>query len=125
MTIELHYIHGKKVAEIVADGVVLSTVESGIDLLGNMYYQGFDHVIIYAQNITPDFFDLTTKMAGDIVQKFVQYQLPLTLVGDFSTYNSASLHAFIVESNKGKHIHFVGSLSEALKNILNKKEGAH
>lgn len=115
MTIETHTIRDKKIAEIKADEIVLSTLEDGLDLLGNLYYQGFDKIILHQKHITPAFFNLKTKLAGDILQKFTQYQMPLAIVGEFSTYNSNSLNDFIYESNKGKQVNFVSSLADALK----------
>ncbi|MCH5720549.1 DUF4180 domain-containing protein [Niabella hibiscisoli] len=115
MHIETHHINGIKAAEIVMDEIILRTTAEGLDLLGNLYYQGFDKIIIHKRNITPDFFDLKTGIAGDILQKFAQYQMPLVIVGDFSTFDSKSLHDFIFESNKGKQINFVSTLSEVVK----------
>ncbi|WP_461533938.1 DUF4180 domain-containing protein [Sinomicrobium sp.] len=114
MKIETHNINDKKIAEIITDEIILSATEDGLDLLGNLYYQGFDKIIIHEKNITPEFFDLKTKIAGDILQKFTQYQMPLTIVGDFSKFNSKSLNDFIFESNKGKQVNFVGSQWEAI-----------
>lgn len=95
MNIETHNINDKKIAEIITDEIILKTTEDGLDLLGNLNYQGFDKIIIHEKNIIPDFFDLKTKIAGDILQKFTQYQMPLTIVGDFSKFNSKSLNDFI------------------------------
>jgi len=115
MNVITHHINDKKIAEILTDEVVLRTTEDGLDLLGNLSYQGFDKIIIHSRNIIPDFFDLKTKIAGDILQKFAQYEMPLAIVGDFSVYNSKSLNDFIYESNKRKKINFVTSQPEALK----------
>jgi hypothetical protein len=114
MKIETHHSKGKKIAEIITEEIILSTTEEGLDLLGNLYYQGFDKIIVHEKNISPDFFDLKTKIAGDILQKFTQYQMPLAIVGDFSKFTSKSLNDFIFESNKGRQINFVSSLSEAI-----------
>lgn len=119
MRIETHNINGKKVAEIITDEIILKTTEDGLDLLGNLYYQGFDKIIIHEKNITPDFFDLKTKIAGDILQKFTQYKMPLVIVGDFSKFKSENLGNFIFESNKGKQVNFVNSQSEAIKALTN------
>jgi hypothetical protein len=54
-------------------------------------------------------------MAGEILQKFSNYRVKLAIVGDFSKYSSKSLADFIYESNKGKHINFVATKTEALK----------
>ncbi|MCH5596759.1 DUF4180 domain-containing protein [Niabella ginsengisoli] len=120
MKIETHSINYIKIAEIITDKIILRTIEDGLDLLGNLYYQGFNEIIIHEKNITPDFFDLKTKIAGDILQKFAQYQMPLIIVGDFSKFKSKSLNDFIYESNKGRQINFVASQSEAIKVLSDK-----
>ena len=117
MIIETHNIGNIKVAEIIADKIILTSTEDGLELLGNLYYQGFDKVIIHEKNITPEFFDLKTKIAGNILQKFAQYQMPLIIVGDFSKYKSKSLNDFIFESNKGSQVNFVSDLSRVLQPV--------
>ncbi|MGP1409280.1 DUF4180 domain-containing protein [uncultured Porphyromonas sp.] len=114
MEIKTHNIEDTKVAEIITDKVILRSTEDGLDLLGNLYYQGFDKIIIHEKNITPEFFDLKTKIAGEILQKFAQYQMPLIIVGDFSKYKSKSLNDFIFESNKSQQINFIKDLSNIL-----------
>ncbi|WP_311552752.1 DUF4180 domain-containing protein [Porphyromonas endodontalis] len=114
MEIKTHNIDNTKVAEIITDKVILRSTEDGLELLGNLYYQGFDKIIIHEKNITPEFFDLRTKIAGEILQKFAQYQMPLIIVGDFSKYQSKSLNDFIFESNKSKQINFIEDLSNIL-----------
>ncbi|MDC1542064.1 DUF4180 domain-containing protein [Candidatus Pseudothioglobus singularis] len=114
MEIKTHNIEDTKVAEIITDKVILRSTEDGLDLLGNLYYQGFDKIIIHEKNITPEFFDLRTKIAGEILQKFAQYQMPLIIVGDFSKYKSKSLNDFIFESNKSQQINFIKDLSNIL-----------
>ena len=114
MEIKTHNIDNAKVAEIITDKVILRSTEDGLDLLGNLYYQGFDKIIIHEKNITPEFFDLRTKIAGEILQKFAQYQMPLIIVGDFSKYKSKSLNDVIFESNKSQQINFIKDLSNIL-----------
>lgn len=67
-----------------------------------MYYQGFDKVIIYRKNIVSDFFDLKTKMTGEILQKFSNYRVRLVIIGDFENVARKSLRDFIYESNNGR-----------------------
>lgn len=115
MEIKSHNIDELKVAEVIFDGILIGNIEDGLDLLGSLYYQGFDKIVVYEINITPDFFDLKNGIAGEILQKFSNYRISLTLIGDFSKYSNKSLQDFIHESNKGHHINFVDSISEALE----------
>lgn len=117
MRIETHRIGQAKVAEIQAEGLVLTSVEDGLSLLGDLYYQGFDKIILHEENIVPEFFDLKTKLAGEVLQKFVQYRMPLAVVGDFSKYTSKSLRDFIYECNQGRQVNFAQELSSALKDL--------
>ena len=115
MKIESHHINDAKIAEVISDIVIINKAEDGLDLLGNLYYQGFDRIVIHEKNITVEFFDLKSGIAGEILQKFSNYRVRLAIVGDFSKYKSKSLNDFMVESNKGRHINFVTSVPEAIK----------
>ena len=115
MEIKIHTIDDRKIAEIISDDIVLQTVEDAVDLIGNMSYQGFDKLIIHEENMISDFFELKNKIAGNILQKFSQYSMPLAIIGDFEKYESKSLNDFIFESNKGKQIHFVTTIEDGLK----------
>ena len=115
MEIKIHTIDNRKIAEIISDDTVLQTVEDAVDLIGNMSYQGFDKLIIHEENMISDFFELKNKIAGNILQKFSQYSMPLSIIGDFEKYESKSLNDFIFESNKGKQINFVTTIEDGLK----------
>ena len=115
MEIKIHTIDNRKIAEIISDDIVLQTVEDAIDLIGNMSYQGFDKLIIHEENMISDFFVLKNKIAGNILQKFSQYSMPLAIIGDFEKYESKSLNDFIFESNKGSQINFVTTIEDGLK----------
>ncbi|KAB1231701.1 DUF4180 domain-containing protein [Chryseobacterium viscerum] len=117
MIIQSHEINNTKIAEIISDDIIIQSAADGLNLMGNIYYQGFDTLILHEKNITPEFFDLKTKMAGDILQKFSNYRIGLTIVGDFEKYESKSLKDFIFESNKTKHVNFVNTLEDALNNF--------
>ena len=56
MKIEEHNINNILIAEILSEAIIINTSQDGLDLLGNLYYQGFDKVVIHKGNITPDFF---------------------------------------------------------------------
>ncbi|ASW73283.1 alpha/beta hydrolase [Chryseobacterium piperi] len=115
MKIKTHHINNLSIAEVTADSIVIGSAQDGLDLLGDLYYNNFDKIIVYEKNITPDFFDLKTKIAGDVLQKFSNYRIPLAIVGDFTQYQSKSMKDFIFESNKTGSVNFVKTLEEALE----------
>ncbi len=119
MKIELHTINNTKIAEVISDDIVIKSTEDGLDLLGNLYYQDFDKIVIHEKNITPDFFDLKNGIAGEILQKFSNYRVRLAIIGDFTRYSGKTIKDFIYESNKVGQINFVSSTSQALKILSN------
>ena len=85
--------------------------------MANSRYQGADRVLIYEKNLHPDFFELKTGMAGEILQKFSNYRMSLAIVGEFSKYTSKSLKDFIYESNKGGAVIFAENRETALEKL--------
>ena len=119
MDIRIDEINGTSVAVVASTEVIINDVQDALDLLGNSSYQGASKVIIRKEHLNPDFFDLKTGMAGEILQKFSNYRQHLAIVGDFSEFTSKSLRDFIYESNKTGRIVFVGTEHEA-KELLGK-----
>ncbi len=117
MDIKEHLINQVKVAEIVSDETVIKDEETGKDLLGTLYYSGYDRVIIHERNITPSFFQLKNRMAGEILQKFSNYRVRLAIVGSFDKHTGKSIQDFMYESNQGKQVNFLQSPKEALHNL--------
>jgi hypothetical protein len=114
MEIAIH--QGKKVmlAEYLSNEI-LSTVEDIVDLLGNASYRGATSIIVNQNRFESSFFDLKTGIAGDILQKFSNYQCRLAIIGDFSDIESKSMRDFIRESNRHGRIIFVESKEEAME----------
>ncbi|GAB3512071.1 DUF4180 domain-containing protein [Spirosoma knui] len=118
MEIDLQTIHETTIAVILSNDVVIKDAQDALDLLANCAYQGAEKIIINQQNLSPDFFELQTGLAGEILQKFSNYRMQLAVVGDYSEYTSKSLRDFIRESNKMGRISFVDSLDEAKEKLL-------
>lgn len=114
-TIISHKNDGLTFLEIRSEEQFINNVQDVLDLFGELYGQYYDGIILYERNITHDFFDLQTKLAGEILQKFSNYRIRLVIVGDWSKYTSRSLEAFITESNRGKTVNFSSSPTEAVK----------
>ena len=56
-------------------------------------------------------------MAGEILQKFINYGVKFAIYGDFSQYTSKPLRDFMYESNRGKDIFFQSSVSRAVDKL--------
>ena len=103
-----------KVAVIDSPGLEIKNEQEALDLMANAGYQRATAIILPAENLSADFFDLKTGLAGDILQKFSNYRMKLAIIGSFEGYKSRSLAAFIRESNRGNLIFFVPDMDTAL-----------
>ena len=117
MNIIEHIVNQKPIALIASDIPVIRDVESGTDFIGEIYYLGYDTVILEKTHLVTDFFDLKTKLAGEILQKFSNYRVRLAIVGDWELVTSHSLRDFIRESNAGRLVYFASSTEDALKKL--------
>jgi Domain of unknown function (DUF4180) len=82
MQVETIQINQLKIAELLSDEILITNARSGLNLLVDLYYQEFDGIILHEKNIVSDFFDLKTGIAGELLQKFSNYKMRLSIVGD-------------------------------------------
>jgi hypothetical protein len=110
--------NGIKIAVIESDTPVITDGQSALDLAATIDYEhGTQRVIIPKAAICEDFFKLSTGIAGEVAQKFVNYGFYILIVGDFSGYTSKPLRDYIYESNKGRHINFLATEAEAIEKL--------
>ncbi|MGW6928508.1 DUF4180 domain-containing protein [Lentzea sp. NPDC054927] len=106
--------HGATVLMCAADGPPITDEQSAVDLIGTLWGQDVQWLVLPAQRLTEDFFVLRTRVAGAVVQKFQQYGFRVVVVGDIAGYVEAStaLRDFVYESNKGRQLWFVADEAE-------------
>lgn len=114
---QIHELHGIKIAEVVGDEVLVRSGQDVLDLVGQLYGTETHHLILWEEQLDPRFFDLRTGVAGDILQKFVNYHLTVAIVGQFDRYQSQALHSLMLESNKGNDLFFTSTVSEAIERL--------
>lgn len=108
------------IAVVNSDETVIKDAASAVDFVMEIKYRTkCDKIALNKTAITEDFFILSSGLAGEILQKFVNYDIGFAIYGDFSKYTSKPLKDFIYESNQGKDVFFVTTDDEAIK-MLNK-----
>lgn len=102
-------------AVINCDEIVIKDAQSALDVLMSAKYEaGTKNIAISKKLIAEDFFVLSTGLAGEILQKYINYGGRIAVFGDYSCYTSKPLKDFIYESNKGKDVFFVETEDEAV-----------
>ncbi|NMO20916.1 DUF4180 domain-containing protein [Pyxidicoccus fallax] len=99
-------VEGLRIVELPAEGPLL---REAADLLGLAWEHQASMVAVPAARLGDDFFTLSTGIAGELVQKCVNYRVRLTILGDISGHvaNSRALKGFVYESNLGNHLWFL------------------
>ncbi|MFH0842186.1 MAG: DUF4180 domain-containing protein [Bacteroidota bacterium] len=110
-----HEKNGCTIAELTNDKFVIRETQDILDLMADLSYQDCNRIILNENNLSRDFFDLKTKLAGEVLQKISNYRFMLAIIGDFSKHTSKSLTDFFRESNRGNRVWFVNDLQEALE----------
>lgn len=115
MTVEhLVTIYGTAVMVCAPDGIPIDTEGAATDLVGEAIGRRVEIIVIPAERLTDDFFELTTGVAGAISQKFSTYRLRLAIIGDISRQvdDSTSLRDWVAESNRGDDVWFCETFDE-------------
>ncbi|NLT95398.1 MAG: DUF4180 domain-containing protein [Clostridia bacterium] len=107
-----------EIAIINSDHLLITDVQSALDLIATVDYEtSCSRMIINKSSICEEFFDLSTGIAGEVLQKYINYRKKIAIVGDFSKYPSKSLKDFIYECNRGKDIFFLPNEKQAIEKL--------
>lgn len=104
----------------VVSGEAIGDVQAALDMMATVRYEtGFDRIVIDKTMLDAKFYELRTGLAGEIAQKFVNYQVKLAIVGDFAEYTSPSksLRDFIYECNQGTNLFFLPTEALAIEKL--------
>lgn len=107
--------NGVTCAVVQGKEVVMTDPQSALDLLMTAKYElGTKNIVIGKTLIAEEFFALSSGLAGEILQKYVNYGGRIAIYGDFSRYTSKPLKDFIYESNQGHDVFFAATREEAI-----------
>lgn len=114
MATHSYNLHGVQVLECSADGEKLRTDRDAVSLIGKAYEYAARLIVFPVERFEDSFFELKTRVAGEIIGKFATYRMRVAIVGDISRHTeaSASLRAFVYECNRGNEIWFVANIEE-------------
>ncbi len=115
-----HYdLHGFRVIELTKEGTPLQSDRDAVDIIGMASEYHPEFIVVPVERFGEDFFRLRTRVAGEIIQKFLTYCVRLVIVGDISKYlsESSALRDFVFECNSGSHVWFMSNLEELAPTI--------
>ena len=107
----------KSAAVVNSQSVLIYDVVSALDFAMSVKCEtGCTGIALNKEAVSDEFFALSTRLAGEILQKFVNYGIRLAVYGDFSEYASS-----MYESNKGSDFFFQPDADLAAEKLLEKR----
>lgn len=110
------------IAAVSGDEKIVTDVQSALDLMMRVKYEtGAARIAIDKNLICEEFFILSSGLAGEVLQKFINYHVKAAVYGDYARYTSKPLRDFIYESNNGHDFFFVATRQEAIEKLAGAK----
>jgi hypothetical protein len=79
----------------------LSSEREALDLVAACGEFGTDRLMLHADNLTEDFYRLSTGVAGEILLKFSTYRIRVAAVLTPELVNQGRFREMVLESNRG------------------------
>jgi Domain of unknown function (DUF4180) len=114
----------KHVLTLDTEGPVIDCAQRATDLIGEAAFSGASVIAVPVSRLGSAFFQLRTGLAGETVQKAVNYRLQLAVIGDISEHLAASnaLRDWVREANRGREIWFELSLDSLAARLRHRVE---
>ena len=112
MTAQLLEIAGERCLIADADGATVRDAGGARDLIEEAMNHRASVIAVPVNRLDATFFQLRSGLAGEVLQKAMNYGFKFAVVGDISAHIAASdaLRDFVIESNRGREIFFVPDL---------------
>jgi Domain of unknown function (DUF4180) len=119
MDYRIEEVNGHRLLVLDGEGTALTRVQDVLELVAEALPRRVSMIVVTVARLDPTFFELRSGLAGEFVQKIVNYRLRLAVIGDISefTANCAALTDFVRESNRGRSIFFVHDLAALVEKL--------
>ncbi|MCR2033147.1 DUF4180 domain-containing protein [Anaerofustis stercorihominis] len=110
--------NNKDISVIESEDILINDVNSGLDFameVSNM--TGINNIIVNKEAVDDVLFDLKNKILGELLQKYINYNIKFAVIGDFSKFKSKALNDFIYEINNGRDFFFVEDIDTAVEKM--------
>ena len=106
MKIDVKQNNGATYIECQENECLIEQEQDVLDLIALCGENDTNRLLIHENNLSPDFFDLKTGLAGAIFQKLANYYVRGVAVISFENIKSERFKELIYEYNKGNHFRF-------------------
>jgi PadR family transcriptional regulator AphA len=118
MNYQIREIENKKYIKLISSTEPLSTENDALDLISLCWEHDTTALMIHYAALSEDFFKLKTKVAGNIIQKFINYGIKAAAIIPQETIEKGRFKEMAMEMNTGNHFRLYESNEEAEKWLL-------
>jgi hypothetical protein len=119
MSFKLQNVYNSSYLECDSSDFTIRNEQDILDLAAACSEQDTHNVLIYERNLSSEFFDLKTTLAGALFQKLANYRLRGAAVISFEQIKSERFKELIFESNPGNLFRFFEDKEVAEKWLAN------
>jgi len=118
MNYQVKDIENKKYIELISTTSPLSAENDALDLIALCFEHEANLLMIHYASLSEEFFNLKTRVAGNILQKFINYNIKTVTVIPNEIMQKGRFREMALETNKGNHFRMYESREEAEKWLL-------
>ena len=93
---------GKSIVECPPGVLCLRDEADALEWVAACGENGTSLLLIHASNLAPEFFDLSTRVAGEILLKFYNYRIKAAAVLSPELVDRGKFKDFVLETNRGR-----------------------
>lgn len=105
--------NNKKYIECISSIIPLHNEQAALDLIALCGENDTNLLMINAEALARDFFDLKTGLAGQILQKFANYYIKAAVVVSNEMKIKGKFKEMMIESNRGNNFRIFNNQNEA------------
>ncbi|MCD4711820.1 MAG: DUF4180 domain-containing protein [Clostridiales bacterium] len=118
MNYQIRIIHEKKYVELISTTVPISTENDVLDVIALCWEHETNLLMIHYNALADEFFDLKTKLAGNIIQKLINYGIKTVNVIPKFALDNDRFREMVFETNKSNHLRMYESIEDAEKWLI-------
>jgi hypothetical protein len=103
MEFTVHDLNGQRFVEGALGQPLMGRVEDVSRVLEACFDHAADRLLLYPENLTERFFDLSSGEAGEILQKLLYYHIRLAVVRTPTLRPSSRFGELLAEENQGRY----------------------
>lgn len=118
MNFQIKESNNKKYLEFIATATPLSTENDALELVALCGENNTNLLMLHNSTLSEDFFKLKTRVAGNILQKFMNYNIKAVAVIPNEIIQKGRFRELAIETNRGNHFRIYQSKDEAERWLL-------